>query len=405
MGRLKPKYLLAALLASGCTPDAPVTDLSQETLADAAELCDLVRTDYAYYPDRQENWEAACAGFAGMLGPVTTKPEQLRALETLVDALYDPHATFGTHSGMSPRVVPSGSDYWLEGDRVTAVRPGSAAARAGLVVGDQIVAINGRPLADAIVTRLHPKNASSSETQKAWALNAAAAGYRDEPRSVTISRISESETLSLDGYVTDAQQVPLSSRILDGNVAYIRLHDSLGDSRTVAAFDAAMDTMREANSWIVDLRDTPGGGDTNVAEPILGRFLSKAAEYQQIRPTDAPEWVKTAEPHGDWTAKGPVAVLVGRWTGSMGEGLAIGFDGIERGEVFGSDMARLAGGVEDYRLSQTGFPIRLPAYDLAHLNGTPRHEWSPPYQVVADNGDGPDLALAAALDWFGRLED
>ncbi len=89
----------------------------------------------------------------------------------------------------------------------------------------------------------------------------------------------------------------------------------------------------------------------------------------------------------------------------MGEGLAIGFDGIERGEVFGSDMARLAGGVEDYRLSQTGFPIRLPAYDLAHLNGTPRHEWSPPHQVVADNGDGPDLALAAALDWIGRPED
>jgi carboxyl-terminal processing protease len=88
MGRLKPKYLLAALLASGCTPDAPVTDLSQETLADAAELCELVRTDYAYYPDRQENWEAACAGFAGMLGPVTTKPEQLRALETLVDVRY-----------------------------------------------------------------------------------------------------------------------------------------------------------------------------------------------------------------------------------------------------------------------------------------------------------------------------
>ena len=66
-------------------------------------------------------------------------------------------------------------------------------------------------------------------------------------------------------------------------------------------------------------------------------------------------------------------------------------------------MARLAGGVEDYMLSRVGIPIRLPAYSLAHVYGTPRHEWTPPHQVIADNGDGPDLALEAALDWLGEF--
>ena len=98
----------------------------------------------------------------------------------------------------------------------------------------------------------------------------------------------------------------------------------------------------------------------------------------------------------------PVAVLAGRWTGSMGEGMAIGFDGLRRARVFGSPMAALAGGIEGYELPASGWSVRLPSYNLYHIKGMERHVWHPPYEVTADNGAGPDLALQAALDWLAH---
>lgn len=374
-----------------------------DTLADAEELCALVRTEYAFYESRRDSWEAACADLPDRIGPVASKPEQLQVLETLLDALHDPHASFGTNSGISPRLVPSGTDYWLVGDEVVAVRQGSAAAQAGLKVGDRVIAINGRPLDEAMEARLQPKGVTYGAAQKAWALNAAAAGYRNEPRSVTVARMGGPDTLSLETYNAAVPQELVTAEMLPSGIGYVRFNNSLGDSDTVAAFDTAMDQMKGARAWILDLRDTPGGGNTDVAEPILGHFLGETTGYQRILPMGEPAWVKQAEPHGGWTAEGPVVVLVGRWTGSMGEGLAIGFDGARRGDVFGTDMARLAGGVQDYTLSHTGFPLRLPAYSLAHVYGTPRHEWTPSHQVTADNGDGPDLALQAAVDWLGEF--
>ncbi len=92
-----------------------------------------------------------------------------------------------------------------------------------------------------------------------------------------------------------------------------------------------------------------------------------------------------------------MVVLVGRWTGSMGEGMAIGFDGMNRATVIGNDMAGLAGGVEDFEFPKFGIRYSFPTYNLKHVDGTNRHEWSPPVFVISDNGNGPDLALEKAL--------
>jgi adenine-specific DNA-methyltransferase len=103
------------------------------------------------------------------------------------------------------------------------------------------------------------------------------------------------------------------------------------------------------------------------------------------------------DPRGPWTLSGPVAVLSGRWTGSMGEGMAIGFDGMNRGAVVGGPMAGLAGGIEVHKLPATDTDLRLPAYGLAHVDGTPRQYWSPRERVQPDPGGSEDPALARAL--------
>jgi carboxyl-terminal processing protease len=78
----------------------------------------------------------------------------------------------------------------------------------------------------------------------------------------------------------------------------------------------------------------------------------------------------------------------------MGEGMAIGLDGMRRATVIGSRMAGLLGAVYTYTLPRSGIRYNLPGDRLTHLDGTPREAFVPPI-LVEETGD--DAALARAL--------
>ena len=161
------------------------------------------------------------------------------------------------------------------------------------------------------------------------------------------------------------------------------------------AFDAALAALRDTSGLILDLRDTAAGGDTTVAEPILGRLVHARRPYQRIVPLSGKPWLRPVSPRGPWTYEQPVVVLGGRWTGSMGEGMAVGLDGMKRATVVGSRMAGLLGAVYTYVLPRSGIRYNLPGNQLTHLDGTPREDFVP--QVpVEDPPTGEDAALARA---------
>jgi carboxyl-terminal processing protease len=89
------------------------------------------------------------------------------------------------------------------------------------------------------------------------------------------------------------------------------------------------------------------------------------------------QWAEQVLPRPGKRHRGPVTVLVGRWTGSMGEGLAIGFDAIGA-EVCGGPMAGLLGAIYDYRLERSGLVLKLPTERLYAVDGTPREAFVPP---------------------------
>ncbi|WP_158085528.1 S41 family peptidase [Henriciella aquimarina] len=374
---------------------------------DVEAACDLVESHYAYYETRAVIWPAACDMARAEAKAVRdeAQPDHLAILERLLDQLYDDHVSLGSNTASSPRLVPSGSDYHLTFVSgvavVTAVRRGSGAARAGLAVGDIVTALNGEPVLVAATRRIRAAPNLVSRTRLDWAVNAQAAGYRDTRRHLTIRRGQERIALALDAPAPPKAPSPVTAHRMDDNLGYIRFEDSLGEAETVKAFDAALERLRGVDGWIIDLRNTPGGGNTDVAEPVLARFIRGVKAYQRIGPRWEGEKVRRVASRGPWRIRKPVAVLAGRWTGSMGEGMAVGFDGLKRARVFGAPMAGLAGGVEGYDLP-SGLTLRLPAYNLLHLDGTDRDDWRPPYAVLADNGDGPDLALEAAKDWLER---
>lgn len=369
--------------------------------ADIQQTCDDVRNTYVYFDERRPVWDEACAAALIDIEQAESGLEFLIVLERLLDDLYDPHISLNTNSNQSPRLVPSGNDVWIRGDskghNVIGVRPGSGAAQVGVKPGDQLVSFNGLKPSDLIATRVHAKPDTLTASREVWALNAAVAGYRHEPRIMVVKRGGAEKKFDLGNPEPEATTNPITVTIAENEIGYIRFNNSLGNSETVSAFNNALEELSETQGLVIDLRDTPGGGNTGVAEPILGRLISKRKPYQITVDPIAGNITRSISPTGNWAYKKPIIALVGRWTGSMGEGMAIGLDGMGRAEVFGDCMAALAGGTNDIVLAQSGISIRIPAYDLTHLDGTPRHLWCVEPPVTADFGNHDDALLKFAI--------
>ncbi len=401
-------FVGAILMLGLAVPDpaAAQTPLERAFRSDIDHLCRLIPERYAYFAPRSGHWGAACAAARSDLRGLTTPQAGLGVIERLLDALYDPHIQPNIANDRSPRVVPSGSDLVLvlaEDEpgtaMITGVRRGGGADFAGLRAGDRVLAINERTPLDAAMERIRVGRDSLGPKRLDWALNAVAAGRRTGPRQVTIRRDGISLDIAPGAPIPAAADGLLTARMIGEQTGYVRFNDSLGTEATVAAFTDALETLRGARSWILDLRDTPSGGDTSVAEPILGRFIAAPMAYQRTVPPGGPAVDRLAFPvPGEWTAEGPLVVLVGGWTGSMGEGMAVGFDGMGRGVVMGTPMAGLAGGIKMFMLPATQIPIQFPVYDLTHVDGTPRDQWRPPVLVASDPGGPDDPALQIALE-------
>lgn len=379
-----------------------------DLVKDIKTICKEVPRKYAYFEARAAHWDETCRRAEKEASAQPNRREALGIIERMVDDLYDPHATLNRNNKQSPRLVPSGSDLAIEARRdryvITAVRPGSGAAKAGVKIGDELITFNGITPSDLALTRIHSGRVNPQSDRVIWAINAAVAGTRAEPRNIEVQRDGVLMSFDLGTPEISLPDEPISFKVLSGSIGYVRFNNSLGNSETVDAFDKALEELRQTDGLILDLRETPGGGNTGVAEPVMGRFIEKPAAYQRTVLRGGRKIDRKIKPSGPWTYSKPLIILVGRWTGSMGEGMAIGFDGTQRGRVMGSPMARLAGGTEGIRLGEMGIYLNIPTYDLRHLDGTPRHHWAPPKIMTADNGAGKDVLLETALMTFREGE-
>jgi carboxyl-terminal processing protease len=132
---------------------------------------------------------------------------------------------------------------------------------------------------------------------------------------------------------------------------------------------------------------------------MIGRRMA----YQKGAPVRGEGWTREVSPRGGWTYKAPLVVLVGRWTASMGEGMAIGLDGMGRATVVGTRMAGLNGAVFDLQLPNTGIKLNYAAEKLFHVNGTPREDFVPPVLVNLTGKERGDPILEAGIRTLKRL--
>lgn len=355
---------------------------------DALALPGLIEANYAYLERLPGARLASSPKLTAQAEAVHDAASLLKYAENALAALADHHAITGASFADSWAVVSSYADLWIEQVGpdwiITDVRDGSPAAEASVQPGDRLLALGDQSIDDAVAAFWGELGLSPEGDRAGYAARVLAAGRRDRPRDLTIETADRARRrLTLPNlYTTRRDRPAVESHATEGALV-IRINDALGDQATIAAFDQAMAAARPDQPIILDLTETPSGGNTMVARAIMGWFVDTPSAYQvHSLPAEAREtgierrWVEQVLPRPGKHHQGPLLVRVGRWTGSMGEGLAIGLDA-QGARVVGRPMAGLLGAVYDLRLPNTGLVVKIPVERLYAVDGTPREQFRP----------------------------
>jgi C-terminal processing protease CtpA/Prc len=352
---------------------------------DFEEFWNDVNNNYAYFDLQQLNWNKVKEIYLPQAKQIKNNNEFIRFLETVINEFHNGHISLNTNLSSSNRIIPSGQDIFVQkvNDKflITDIRKDFGADLSGLKIGDEIVLFNGKSIPEQIGQFLPKSTTTHTQEMYQYALNMLFAGTHDVKRTITINKNGNQIN-----YFPDSLQIPkknnlIVTKILNKKTAYIKINNSLGDLKTIADFDKAIDDFSQFKNLVIDLTETPSGGNTTVARCMMGRFINKRMPYQQHE-LDEKEfqtqriWVEYVTPRKT-QFKGKLFVIVGHWTGSMGEGLAIGFDGLKRAKIIGTEMAGLLGAINGFTLSETKIGFQIPTERLYHINGTPREKYKP----------------------------
>jgi hypothetical protein len=353
-----------------------------------------VNDNFAYFDIQKTNWGKAKALYQPLVDTITTTIAFVQLLENINNELYNGHISLNTNLPSSNRLIPTGADLWVKYQRkqfiITAVRKGFGTERSGLKTGMRITLYNGEPI-DSAVQYYLPKSVMVHDARMyEYAGNMLLAGRHNTTRSITAMWNGLEKTYYPDSPVKNTN--PGYTKILEfgklpSQIGYIKINNSLGSDALIKAFDDALDSLWNTKGLVIDLRETPSGGNTTVARAIMSRFIEKEMPYQKHSlPSEEKQygvkrsWIELVSPRGK-TYKKPMVILVNQWTGSMGEGIAIGFDGMKRARIVGDKMAGLLGAIYSFTLPETNIGFSIPVEKLFHVDGMPREDFIPKFRI------------------------
>lgn len=373
---------------------------------DFDELWRTLGERYCFLADKRTDWDRVRSRYRPTAMTASDDVAFTDVVRRVLAELYDAH----THLSDPPDGAPRWPLYDLlaerrNGDvRIAAIESDSAAAEAGLAIGDMILSIDGTPVED-VVRDLMPKCLTAPDpAADAFAINVAVAGRRARERLFTIRRSGAAprqvRQVRLPLGTRPADPPDLESRRLAGGIGQIVIR-SFADDATVAAFDRALAELRDAPGLILDVRDN-GGGDTAVARPIMDRFIAERKAYALMRRREgaglSAPWTEYVDPRGPFTYAAPLVVLTGHWSGSMAEGFPMGMRDIGRATIVGTRMMGLGAAVLPIRLDRTGIQAQYSGEPVSDTGGRPRWLLRPDVEVA----DGDDI-LAAGVAALRRM--
>lgn len=376
---------LIVLLNISCTNSQEKKIDQTKIKEDLNEIITDLSQNYVYLQEKNVDLNCIQEYYEKQIRSIKTEEQTVLFFEYLLDEFYDSHLILNTNRNSSFRLF-SPIYARLENGKsiISNVWQTQIENLAQNLIGAELLKINGLDFDKAIEQFPTHCNDKNSENVREWILNKILAGRYDQPRILSL-KLANHKTIEFD---LDKLKIKQTSKLLTSKIqnefGIIRINNSLGNDGLINEFDKSLNKLMDTKGLIIDLRNTVDGGDSYIARGIMGRFINEPKPYQKHWTTEEYDgnpmversWIEYVSPRKEQYTK-PVVILVGRWTGSMGEGLAIGFEGMKRAEIVGSEMERLAGEMDGFSFKNQSFGYQLSTAKLFHINGTPREKYVP----------------------------
>lgn len=288
------------------------------------------------------------------------------------------------------------------------VEPGGGAERAGVRVGDVVLAVDGRPPHGEEVLDLPAPQAGGGPARVRLDLRRGTGTVRVTVEAAELPAVRPPEARRLSARVD----------LLELFAVVGTSGDPEGSRYVGSAYDAIRGVSAAATcGWVVDLRRNTGGSIPPMLRavgPILGD--GKAVGYRDR--DGATQWF--AIENGTLAGMGPavaaagrpprlrrprppVAVLTSRLTGSSGEGVAMAFRGRRRTRSFGEPTAGVPTGNAAYPLSDRAELHLTEGIGVDRTGATYQTRIRPDRPVATDwtrYGTPADPVVQAATRWL-----
>ncbi len=411
MNNIKILLLFCFLLGFSCNSSKKKAS-EIDFKGDFLFLWEELKENYVYINDIRVDWEGVKNYYLPQVDTIQSKRSFVLFLEKVLLELYDPHTHLNTNTTESIRLIPSGSELYgiYETGRffIEDVHPKSKAAKI-LQPNDEVLEFNDVPIAQAIQVFLGKNSSKITVQSKHYAFNLLLAGNYINKRKILIQRNGIKHTIQLDisEFPRPNTDTLISSKVLDNQWGCINIHNSLGNTNLIEKFDIELDKLLTTKGLILDLRNTESGGNSTVGKAIISRFITQEQPYQKHEiPSEATSygikrsWLELVTPRGKTYTK-PLVILVNHWTGSMGEGIAIGLHATRQARVIGTKMAGLKGATYTVELPSTKFGVNYTAEKLYHINGTLRENFEP--DIVVFPTHQRDVILEKGLEELEKM--
>jgi|CXWL01.1.fsa_nt_gi C-terminal processing protease CtpA/Prc len=393
------------LWATPYRADLPIDD----KVAGLSRLWAEVRDNFANFdlvPDL--DWDALYFAALPRVRATTSTRSFYQELRALVAQLHDGHTGVTPPTELYDELLagPLLRTRRVEGKVVLAEVADPELAVRGLVVGDEIVAIDGTPIERYADEQVAPYQAASTPQDLAtrvyeYALlsgplaRPVALGLRHadgKERAISVPRVpfaARRQALA---------RPPFAIRELADGIVVVTL-TTFDDRRTADDYLAAWPTIAKARALVLDLREN-GGGNSDVGFRILATltaqpYATSRWHTRTLRPT-LRAWGYgesvyggggTRQPAGGQHFAEPVALLTSARTYSAAEDFTVAFDVMNRGPIVGE----ATGG-------STGQPlfIKLPGGGSARI--CTKRDTYPDGREFVGVGVQPDIPVAPTLD-------
>jgi C-terminal processing protease CtpA/Prc len=383
----------------------------------AARVWSTIHYFYPYKSLIGENWDDQLRAALPAVEQAANAVEYGKAIAAFASHIHDTHVSVGSAALRTfLGAVPTGvATRLIENQLVVTRIADSAAARAGLHVGDVIVSVDGEPVQQRI-ERITPYVAVSTPQSLRFRLETSLLAGPDTSaaRLVVRSATGGDRTVTVPrannlGQLTQKHRVGSIIRILPGNVGYIDL-----DRLPSAMVDSAFRVLANTKAIVLDDRGYPLG----TAWPIAPRLNTHgdgttAAKFKRLI-VPSPDTALTSIyefdqpiPPAQGVAKytGKTVMLVDERTISQAEHTGLFFEAANGTTFIGSPTMGANGDVTNFFLPGN-IAITFTGHDVRHADGRQlqRVGLQPLVTVtptIAGIRAGRDEVLETALKYVG----